>query len=136
MRKQIILIITLVLAFLMPYLSRVPGMTTYGSDWLWSYIGGISGFLFFGAFNLISIVPLLVVGLFFIFEKVRISFALTALVHLLATYYLHHDYDLAADAQAAIGLIFIPIIILVITLPVALVSSVIEWSIYRCRVKN
>jgi hypothetical protein len=132
-KKVSLLIVVLVLAFLMPYLSRIPGTVVHGSDWFWSYLPDVSGFLFFSVFNLISIIPLLAAGLFFAFGRFKVSFALTALTHLIATFYFHHDYDLAADAQAAIGLIFIPIFVGVITLAVAIISTVVEWAVYKYR---
>ncbi len=134
--KVFLVILVLLLGFFMPYLSRISGATVHGSDWFWSYLPDLSGFLFFSAFNLISLLPLVGAGLFFLFGRFKLTSVLATLTHLIATFYFHHDYDLAADAQSAIGLIFIPIIVGGITLAVAAISLVIELVIKKYKVRS
>ena len=136
MKRKVILVIVLLVAFVAPYLSRIPGTITHGSEWFWSYLPSFSAFMFFGAFNLISLIPLLVVGIFFVRGKFKVSFALATLTHLVSTFWFHHNYDLAADAQAGIGLIFIPIVVGAITLAVGAVSMLVEWLVNRRRVRT
>jgi len=92
----------------MPFLCRIPR----GGTWVAQYLPDeghlISGMLFFGAFALVPAGLVFCAGLiskppFYLPVVVSTLVALTMLG------YWHHDNDLAADAQAAISLIFIPI---------------------------
>jgi hypothetical protein len=91
----------------LPYLARLPGIFSRGPDWLTSYFGsGPGAFVFFGAFNAINWGAIVLGTLAFrsvpaVFVATIVGFALPI--------YAHATLDLASDAQAAIGLIFIPI---------------------------
>ena len=97
----------LIFGILMPYLARLPGIPEHGIGWLLSYFGsGIFAILFFQAFNMI------LVGVVWLFTR-NLKQPLLALWPAVLGYalpfYFHATLDLAADAQAAIALIFIPI---------------------------
>lgn len=66
------------------------------------------GFFFFHTFYSIPAVILIISV--YSSKKYAIPFLFTFLVLTIVTVYLNHDYDLASDAQAAIGLLFIPMI--------------------------
>ena len=88
---------------LLPYLARIPG----GSDWLHQYIdSGIGGFLFFGAFNAIAWGAMLS---FTFLYKHKLPIIVPVLFGFVPLAWVHGAYDLSSDAQAAIGLLFIPI---------------------------
>ncbi len=123
--------ITLVVAFFMPYLARIPGMFTRGPEWLWSYIPSLNAVLFFSMFNLIALVPLGVLGFFSASKGMEVSLILTTIVYMGLTFFFHYSYDLASDAQAAIGLMIIPLVIAGITLVTALVTFFAEIVIKR-----
>jgi hypothetical protein len=92
---------------LLPYLARIPGMLARGPDWLTSYFGsGLGAFVFFGAFNAINWGAILIGTLFF---RTIPAVVVAALIGFGLPAYAHATLDLASDAQAAIGLIFIPI---------------------------
>lgn len=107
----------------LPYLARIPGMVSHGPDWLTSYFGsGLGAVLFFGAFNAINWIPVAVGTLAFrsltaVIVSASIGFAWPA--------YAHATLDLASDAQAALGLIFIPIY----SLPLVLVGWVLAFAV-------
>ena len=100
--------IAALLCFTMPFLSRVPR----GIDWVAQYLPDeghlIGGSLFFGVFALVPAVAVFCAALLskppFYFPVLFSAFVATFMLA-----YWHHDNDLAADAQAAISLIFIPI---------------------------
>ena len=117
---------------LLPYLSRIGG----GLDWVAQYVPPpdklVFGLLFFGAFSAIPGVVLAslsqgsrpasrpnLVGAFI---------AMSAL-----TVFFHHDYDLASDAQAAIGLIVWPFYVTAGGLVVFAVVSGLTWLLARLR---
>lgn len=110
--KQIRLVI-IVLGIAMPYLARLPGVATHGSSWLTSYFGnGLPALLFFGAFNAIcwGAALLATVGL----RHVRSAW-FPAVAALGSSAWMHSTVDLAADAQAALALVFIPFMTLPFT---------------------
>jgi hypothetical protein len=92
----------------MPFLCRIPRGGTWAAQYLPDEGHLISGMLFFGAFALVPAVLVFCVGLIskppFYFPVV-----ISTLVALTMLAYWHNDNDLAADAQAALSLIFIPI---------------------------
>lgn len=110
--KQIRWVIV-VLGIAMPYLARLPGIATHGSSWLTSYFGnGLLAFLFFGAFNAIcwGTALLATMGL----RNPRSAW-FPVIAALGSSAWMHSTIDLAADAQAAIALVFIPFLTLPFT---------------------
>ena len=91
----------------LPFLARLPGCVTQGSQWLRQYLGsGLSAFLFLEAFNLIALGGALVAA--FVVRQ-RGLWMLPVVAGYAYVAYGHGTLDLKSDAQAAIGLIFIPI---------------------------
>lgn len=110
-----------VVGIFLPYLVRIPG----GSNWLHQYTdAGISGFLFFGAFNAIAWGAIL--SFMFLYKR-KLSIISPVLFGFIPLAWVHSVYDLSSDAQAAIGLIFIPIYALV---PIA-IGGIIGYVIDR-----
>ncbi|MFN7139266.1 MAG: hypothetical protein ACK4UN_08005 [Limisphaerales bacterium] len=92
-----------VVGILLPYLVRIPR----GAAWVQQYTDvGLGGFLFFAAFNAIAWGSM--VALSFLFRRVSLL-----LIPVLSGFgflaWAHYSLDLGSDAQAALGLIFIPI---------------------------
>lgn len=111
----------IVCGILLPYLVRIPG----GSSWLYQYTsGGISGFLFFGAFNAIAWGAILC---FTFLYKNKWSAIAPMLFGFVTLGLIHGTYDLSSDAQGAIGLVFIPIYVLI---PIA-VGGIIGYFVDR-----
>lgn len=99
----------------LPYLARLPG----GADWLAQYTDtGVFGWLFFGAFNAIAWGALLALTARF---KRPTSILPACLLGYGFLAWAHSTVDLAADAQAAIALVIIPIFALV---PIAIGAGV------------
>jgi hypothetical protein len=92
----------------MPFLCRIPR----GGKWVAQYLPDegnlISGMLFLGAFAFFPVVLVFCAGLISK-PPFYLPVVISTLVALTMLGYWHHDNDLAADAQAAISLIFIPI---------------------------
>ena len=110
-----------IFGILLPYLARIPG----GSNWWHQYTsGGVNGFLFFGAFNAITWGAILLCTFFY---KHKLSTLAPVLFGFVPLALVHGTYDLSSDAQAAIGLIFIPIYALV---PIA-IGGVIGYVVDR-----
>jgi hypothetical protein len=92
---------------LLPYIARLPGVLSQGPQWLWSYFGGgILGALFFGLFNAIAWGAVLAASYSYRNPHAAWFPAVPAFVFLAAN---HAVLDLASDAQAALGLLFIPV---------------------------
>jgi len=93
---------------LLPYLCRLPK----GIDWAKQYLPSeghlVGGLIFFHFFY--SIPAVLLVISIYTSKKYAIPFLTTFLSLTIVTVYFNYSYDLASDAQAAIGLFFMPII--------------------------
>lgn len=116
---------------IVPYASRI----WRGLDWVAQYLPGeghlVDGLLFFGGFASLVAIPLVVT---FLHRKwIPITFVVSMIVATALLSYWHHNYDLASDAQAAIGLVFIPIYVAMITGVVAGIIGAIEYLIRRTR---
>ncbi len=92
----------------MPFLCRMPRGVTWVAQYLPDEGHLIGGMLFFGAFALVPAVIVFCAGLISK-PPFYLPVVISTLVALTMLGYWHHDNDLAADAQAAISLIFIPI---------------------------
>ncbi len=90
----------------LPYLARLPG----GMDWLKQYTDvSVVGWLFLTAFNAIAVMALLGVSAAY---RHRASLLAPAVAGFGFLAWAHGSLDLAADAQAAIALVFIPLLAL------------------------
>jgi hypothetical protein len=118
-------VIIAITGILLPYLVRIPR----GSLWVAQYTNiSAFGYLFFGAFNAIAWGS--VIAWSFLYRR-----AFLLIFPAVFTFgflgYMHYRLDLAADPQAAIGVIFIPIY----SIPFSVVGGVIGYFIDR-RLKN
>jgi hypothetical protein len=92
---------------LLPYLARLPG----GMDWLVQYTNaGIRGWLLLQAFNAIAWGSILAISVLY---RRPVSLLVPALFGFGYLAWAHYSLDLAGDAQAAVGIVFIPIYALV-----------------------
>jgi len=104
MRKARILVV--LVGLLLPYAARLPR----GAEWLHQYTDvSLGGWLFFGAFTAIAWGAILAVS--FLYRQ-PVSLLVPSLLGFGFLAWAHYTLDLAADAQAAIALIFIPIVAL------------------------
>lgn len=134
MKKEIIgPAVILVYVNLVPYVCRL----WRGLDWAAQYLPDkghlISGLLFFGTFASLPAIPL--IATYLRRRRNPITFVIAVIVVTVLLSYWHHNYDLASDAQAAIGLVFFPIYAAVITGVSAAVLGRIE-SFIRKRIAN
>jgi hypothetical protein len=99
-----------ILGILFPYIARLPG----GTAWVSQYTGnGVGAFMLLGAFNAVAWGSM--IALSFLFRRpASLLFPCVAGFTFLA--WAHYKLDLAADAQAAVALVFIPVFAL---LPIA-----------------
>ena len=131
MKKAIIgsAVILLYVNFI-PYACRI----WRGLDWVAQYLPDnkdhlILGLIFFGIFASLPAIPL--IAAFLLRKWIPVTFVLSIVVTTALLGFWHHNYDLASDAQAAIGLIFIPIIATMITSAVAGIIGIIEFFVRR-----
>ncbi len=114
---------------LLPYICRLPR----GVDWAAQYVPDegclLLGLLFFGAFASLPAVPLIIACSRR--KHVPVAFSVSCIVTTGLLCYWHHDYDLASDAQAAIGLVFIPIYTAGIAAVVASAIGALEVTIKK-----
>jgi hypothetical protein len=121
----------LVYVNLLPYACRI----WRGLDWVAQYLPDeghlVFGLLLFGGFASLPAIPLIVA--FLLRKRIPITFVVSIIVATALLSFWHHNYDLASDAQAAIGLVFIPIFAAAITGGIAAITGVIEFLIGRNR---
>ena len=105
---------------LVPYVCRM----WRGAEWAAQYLSDeghrLSGMLFFGAFATRHSIPL--VAAFLLRMWIPVTFFVSIIVATALLVFWHHDYDLASDAQAAIGIVLM-------TLYVTLITGIISGSI-------
>lgn len=106
-----------------------------GVEWVAQYLPDeghrISGLIFFGGFASLPAIPL--VSAFLLRKRIPVTLFVSIMVTTALLVYWHQDYDLRSDAQAAIGLIFIPMYAAAITAIVTGLFGVIEFLIRRNR---
>jgi hypothetical protein len=108
----------------LPYVARVPGTLIHGLSWLTSYTStGIGGFWLIESANALSWGPLVLLSYL---VRRPVVLALPAVLGLGFVGYAHATIDLAADAQNAVALIFVP----VYAVPIALVAFVVSFAAF------
>ena len=121
MNMRMTRIIVIALGLMLPYAARLPR----GIEWLQQYTStGLLGWLFFGAFNAIAWGAILAVS--FLYRRPA-SLLPPCLLGFGFLTWAHYSLDLASDAQAAVALIFIPILALA---PI-LIGAVIGYFLDR-----
>jgi hypothetical protein len=130
--KTVSLIFLVAYFVVLPYLSRIGG----GLDWVAQYLAPpdklVFGLLFFGAFSAIPGVVLAALS------RGNLPASRPALVAAFVamsalTVFFHYDYDLASDAQAAIGLVVWPFYVTAGGLVVVAAVAAITWLCARLR---
>jgi hypothetical protein len=131
MKKAIIgsAVILLYVNFI-PYACRI----WRGLDWMAQYLPDnkdhlISGLIFIGIFASLPAIPL--IAAFLLRKWIPVAFFLSIIVATALLGFWHHNYDLASDAQAAIGLVIIPIMATMITSVVVGIIGIIEFFVRR-----
>ncbi len=117
-----------VVGILLPYAARIPGMIAHGPSWFTSYVAGWQLMAFIASFNVACWVAVLVSTFFYrhvqsVWFPVLLGFGSLA--------YQHATLDLAADAQAAIGLIFIPFFSLPYVAAGALIGLAFDRLVFK-----
>ena len=114
-------IIVALIGIFLPYVARLPR----GMAWVSQYLNvGIGGFIFFAALNAIAWGSIIGVSYFY---KQPVSLILPALFAFGFLAWAHYSLDLAADAQSAIALVFIPLC----ALPLVGIGGLIGYLIDR-----
>jgi len=131
--KYRILASILVLAYVnaLPYACRL----YRGLDWAAQYLPDrehfLIGMIFFQAFASLPAIP--IIATIWLGRMGRIALVLSLLTATSFLVFWHHDYDVASDAQAAIGLIVIPILACGPTVLAAAVGVGISFGLTRIR---
>jgi len=130
MRKDLILSLG-ILAYvnILPYASRIGGGITSVAQYLPDKGHFIFGLFFMGFFASLPAIPL-ILGLS-LRKRIPITFAVSVIMATLMLWFWHHDYDLVSDAQAAVGLVFIPIYVAVITIVILVILGLIEVGVRK-----
>ncbi len=114
---------------LLPYLCRLP----HGVDWMLQYLPDsgtfMFGLLFFHTFySMPAIILMVAVN---IAKPLSATFLLPLTVISIATFMLNHDYDLASDAQAAIGLMVWPLMAAFFGFLAMLLGALLDKFIFK-----
>jgi len=110
---------------LLPYLSRIAG----GWAWVAQYWPDpgyeLIGLLLFHSFYSTAAIPI-ILGIFRS-RTSRLPWLLPLIVVTILTVLINHNYDLASDAQAAIGLIVFPLFTMMIGFPALGLGLLLQW---------
>jgi len=120
-----LLLFSLAVALLAPYLARLPGVLSHGLGWLYSYVPGPMAVLFISALNTIPGGALYFIGK----RSQKTPLAFWGAVASSTGYALwaHGSMNLAASSTAGIGLIFIPIYCAFAAFP----GAVLGWIVHK-----
>jgi len=117
--------LTLIFINFLPYLSRVAG----GWEWVAQYWPDpgyeLFGLLFFHSCYSTAAIPI-ILGIFRS-RTSRLPWLLPLVVVTALTVLIHHNYDLASDAQAAIGLMVFPLFTMVIGFLALGLGLLLQW---------
>ena len=105
--KIVASILVFVYINLLPYLCRLCGGPGWAAQYLPDREYFLSGLIFLQSFASLPAIP--IIAAIWLGRVGRVALVLSLLTATAFLVFWHHDYDLSADAQAAIGLIFIPI---------------------------
>lgn len=120
-----LLFFSLAISLSVPYLARLPGVASHGSDWLYSYIQGALAVLFMSIFNAIPGGALYLIGR--LSKKTPLAFWGAVASSTGYAFWAHGSMNLAASSTAAIGLVFIPVYCAVAAIP----GAVLGWIAYK-----
>lgn len=113
----------------LPFAARLPGMWTRGPGWLTDYLGDhLGAFFFISICNVVIWGPILLTTLLYRYPIVALSAAAFAFGW---PFYAHMQLDLRSDAQAAIGLFFIPIYSIPYVLTACVVGLALDIGLSR-----
>ena len=109
----------------LPYISRI-----WNKELFEQYVfDSAFAYLFFGFIASLAVIPPIIT---FILRKwIPLTFVLSIIITTVVLSYFHHNFDLSSDPQAAIALLFIPVISAFITGAAAVVSGLIEFFVRR-----
>ena len=138
MKKRTLIYCLFAYVIFLPYLCRL----YRGPGWAVQYLPiglfnnlftellfAIPGILFFGCFSALTAIPSVICLRYW--KHVPATFFISLVITTVLLVYFHHDYDLAADAQAAIGLFFIPLYTAAVTIIVSGILGLIEFRIRK-----
>ena len=128
-REKIWAFVVVVFINLLPYLSRIFG----GWEWVAQYWPDpgheVWGLVFFHAFYSAPALP--VIQGISRARASRLPWFLPLIVVTMLTVFLNHDYDLASDAQAAIGLIVFPVFTMAVGFLALGLGLFLQWRSER-----
>ena len=91
-RRTIIVVVVLIFAELTPYLSRIPLSFVHGTAWIWKYMSTFEDVLRWNGGQLLTLIPLGVFGLIFIFGNTKIPFIASTMAHFAVTCLLYFSH--------------------------------------------
>jgi hypothetical protein len=109
MRKRTAIVATaLVFGMLVPYMSRIPTAFVRGIPWIWSYMSSMDDVLRWNGFHVISLIPMAIFGLVYIFGSLRWGFYASFVSHLAATSFLYYHQGNPHGPDDFLGCILFP----------------------------
>jgi hypothetical protein len=129
MNKLLFSIASLFYINLLPYVSRLPKGFAWAKQYLPDEGHLIGGLLFFHFFY--SIPAGLLIFAIYTNKKPAIPLISTFLTVTIATILFNYGYDLASDAQAAIGLVFMPVYVTMLGLIAFAVGHALQFVVHK-----
>ena len=110
-KKIFIVIAALIVGFLMPYLSRIPLAFTYGAAWIWKFMPNFDSVRVWNEFHLISLEPMLMFGIVYIFGNVKWTFYTAAVAHFAVTFLCYYNFEETPQRDDFLSFLVFPFII-------------------------
>jgi hypothetical protein len=107
-KKVLIVGASLLLGFLMPYISRIPYSFTYGTAWIFKYMPNDGDFARWNGLHLISLIPMCIFGIVFVVANVRWCFYASVIGQVVMTSVVYYNFAEPAYSDDFLGCIVFP----------------------------
>ncbi len=107
--RTLIVLVVLIFAELMPYLSRIPLSFVYGTAWIWKHTSTLDDFLRWNGLHLLTLIPIGVFGLIFIYGNQKLPFIASALGHFAVTCLIYYSHGEPPHNDDFLGCIAYPL---------------------------
>jgi hypothetical protein len=135
-RKKTAFVATALLAgMLVPYISRIPGAFVHGTAWIWSYMSTSGDVLRWNGLHVISLIPIVIFGLIYIFGSQKWGFVMSVVAHLAATSFLYAHQGDPPGKDDFLGCIVFPPMLAVFAGAFGFVAFAVELFVQNRRSK-
>ncbi|HEV7698663.1 MAG TPA: hypothetical protein VGO43_00395 [Pyrinomonadaceae bacterium] len=130
-KKILIVTAALVVGMLVPYISRIPLAVIRGNPLIWSYMSTGADVLRWNGIHIISLIPMAIFGLIYIYGKLSWGFYASIVGHFGITSFIYYNFGEKYGLDDFLGCIFFPPMIAFVAGACGAVAFVAELIVQR-----